>query len=83
MVMMSFTFSTNKISGIWPTPNPEKANLNFSQSECFKVTKGLNYLLIDYRVLPVVDSKLSRVILGVVIGCRRICQEDSIRCAVR
>ena len=34
-------------------------------------------------VLPVVNSKLSRVILGVVIRSRRICQEDSLRCSVR
>ena len=29
IVMMSFTFSTNKISGIWPTPNPEKSKSEF------------------------------------------------------
>ena len=29
IVMMSFTFSTNKISGIWLTPNPEKSKSEF------------------------------------------------------
>ena len=41
--------SANEISGISPIPNPEKANQDLSQSECFKVTKGPNYLLIDYK----------------------------------
>ena len=61
---MSFTcvilLSTNKISGIWLTPNPEKANLNFSQSECFKVTKSPNYLLIDYRKVKKFFANVSR-----------------------
>ena len=29
----------------------KKANLNFSQSEYFKVAKGPNYQFIDYRLL--------------------------------
>jgi len=40
-------------------------------------------VLVRLPLLPVVNSKLSRVILGVVIRSRRICQEDSVRCSVR
>ena len=58
--MTSFTciilLSANEISGISPIPNPEKANQDLSQSECFKVTKGPNYLLIDYRGLALMGT---------------------------
>ena len=46
--MIPVNISTNQDPGIWPIPNPQKANQALSQSEGFKVTNVWKYLLIFY-----------------------------------